>query len=92
MFGCFRKGEANDPDTYVAAITSTLTKYPEDIVIMVTHPSSGLPVMTDFLPSVKEVYEACESYMQPRREAEARQKRVDKQLAERAEWERKQPF
>lgn len=83
MFGCFRKGEANDPETYVAAITSTLARYPENIIVAVTHPSSGLPVQSDFLPSVKEVFEACEARMLPQREAEARRKRVALQLAER---------
>jgi hypothetical protein len=87
MFGCFRKGDANDPETYVAAITATLTRYPENIIVAVTHPASGLPIQTNFLPSVKEVHDACEARIQPIREAEARRKQVEKQLAERAEWE-----
>jgi hypothetical protein len=87
MFGCFRKGDANDPETYVAAITSTLARYPESVIIAVTHPGSGLPITRDFLPSVKEVYEACEARMGPHRQAEIWRKQVEKQLAERAEWE-----
>jgi uncharacterized protein YllA (UPF0747 family) len=87
MFGCFRKGDANDPDMYVAAITSTLARYPEDVIIEVTHPGTGLPTKSSFLPSVKEVFDYCEKRMEPRREAAARQKRIDKQLADRAEYE-----
>lgn len=89
MFGCFRKGDANDPETYVAAITATLARYPENIIIAVTHPATGLPITSDFLPSVKEVYEACESHMRPIREASAWDKEIAIQLAERAEWERR---
>lgn len=88
MFGCFRKGEANDPETYVAAVTSTLARYPESIIVAVTHPSSGLPISSNFLPSVKEVFDACEARMQPIREAEARRRRIEKQIAEREEFER----
>lgn len=83
MFGCYRKGDANDPDTYVAAITATLARYPEDIIRDVTNPASGLPTKKDFLPTVKEVFEACEEIMQPRRMAEARQDRIARQIAER---------
>jgi hypothetical protein len=83
MFGCYRKGDANDPDTYVAAITATLARYPEDVIRDVTNPASGLPTRRDFLPTVKEVFDACEAMIRPRREAEARQARLARQLAER---------
>jgi hypothetical protein len=87
LFGSLRTGEANDPDVYVAAIAATLAEYPEDVIMAVTRPS-GLPRKGNFLPSVREVYLACEELMRPRREAVARQARIDKQLAERAEFER----
>jgi len=87
LLGCYRKGDANDPDTYVAAITATLARYPEDVVRDVTHPATGLPIQKDFLPTVREVYLACEAIMVPRREAEARDQRRAKQAAEIAEWE-----
>jgi hypothetical protein len=89
MFGCYRKGDANDPDTYVAAITATLARYPEDVIRDVTHPATGLPTQISFLPTVKEVFDACEAIVQPRREAAAREERSRRQLAERAEFERK---
>ncbi len=89
MFGCYRKGDANDPETYVAAITATLARYPEEIICAVTHPAAGLPIQKDFLPTVKEVFMACEAIVQPRREAEARRKGIEQQLRERAEFDRK---
>ncbi len=85
LFGCYRKGDANDPDTYVAAITAVLSRFPEDVIKHVTHPAKGLPIRTDFLPTVAEVHRACEAIMTPRREATAREARVKKQLAERDE-------
>jgi hypothetical protein len=89
LLGCYRKGDANDPDTYVAAITATLARYPEDVIRDVTHPATGLPTQKDFLPTVREVYLACEAIVQPRRAAEARRKQIENQLAERAEFDRK---
>lgn len=87
LFGCYRKGDANDPETYVAAITAVLSRYDETVIRQVTHPAKGLPIRTNFLPTVKEVFEACEDIDAPRREEQARKKRVEKQIAEREEGE-----
>jgi len=87
LLGCYRRADAADPDTYVAAITAVLARYPQDVIRAVTHPTSGLPIQKDFLPNVREVYLACEAIQHPRREAKARQKRIQKQLEERAEFE-----
>lgn len=83
MFGCFRKGEANDPDTYVAAITATLARFPEEIITAVTHPTSGLPIQEEWLPSVRRVYLACTEAWQPIKAAAQRDQRIAEQLAER---------
>ena len=47
LFGSFRKGEANDPETFVAVIAATLARYPEDVITTVTH-FTGLPTQQDF--------------------------------------------
>jgi hypothetical protein len=60
LLGCYRTGEANDPDTYVAAISATLARYSEQIITDVTHPVGGLPSKKSWLPTVKEVFDACE--------------------------------
>lgn len=72
----------------MAVITATLARYPEDVIRVVTH-YTGLPQQQDFLPTVREVYLACEAVVQPRREAEARRLRTEQQLAERAEFDAK---
>lgn len=83
LLACFRSGEADDPETYVAAISATLMRYPQDVIKDVTTPGMGLTVKTDWRPTVREVYLACEEIMRPRREHAARQERVRKQLADR---------
>ncbi|MGL3208708.1 hypothetical protein [Bradyrhizobium sp. BR 1433] len=88
VLGCYRRADAADPDTYVAAIAAVLSRYPEDVICSVTHPATGLPIKCDFLPTVREVYLACEEIQRPRREVAAREERVRRQLAERAEFER----
>ena len=75
----------------MAAVTAVLSRYPRDVIKNVTHPATGLPVKSDFLPTVKEVFDACEGLMQSRREQEARKKRIEQQFAERAEFEKRHP-
>lgn len=65
MFGCYRRGDANDPDTYVAAIASVLSRYDLDVIREVTDPFSGIPSRKkengySGLPDVADVKDACE--------------------------------
>ncbi len=88
--GCYRTGDANDPETYVAAITATLARYPEEVITAVTHPSSGIIVEVKWLPSVMEVREACEREMLPIKTKLAREQRIAEQMeARRIEDEQK---
>lgn len=77
LLGCYRKGEASDPEVYTTAVISVLASFPEDIVVAVTDPVRGLPSESQFLPTIAEVRAACDRRMQPifaalrrRREAE----------------------
>lgn len=60
LFGCFRKGDANDPEIYTAAVAAVLSEYEPDVIVRVTDPRTGLPRKTKFLPNPAEVAEACE--------------------------------
>jgi hypothetical protein len=80
MFGCFRRGEANDPEIYTASVASVLAEYPEQVINFVTDPRTGLPSRCNFLPTVKEVRDACEHEMAPRRAEMARAARIRAQL------------
>ena len=66
MFGCYRRSEAADPETYTAAVAMVLAHYPADIVKAVTDPYSGLPSRKTEggwtgMPDVAEVKAACEA-------------------------------
>lgn len=88
LLGCYRTGDANDPATYVAAITAILVRYPEEVITEVTHPATGLPSKKGWLPTVKEVSDACKDAHEPIVEQEARLKRVALQLAMREQERR----
>lgn len=88
LLGCYRTGEANDPETYVAAITAVLARYPEEVITAVTHPVTGLPSKKGWLPTVKEVTEACAEAVAPIAENEARLKRIREQMEMRERMER----
>lgn len=60
LLGCYRKGDAADPDTYAAAIAATLAQFPEQVVRRVTNPVTGIPAKLAFLPAVAEVRQACQ--------------------------------
>jgi hypothetical protein len=60
MFGCYRKGDANDPETYTAAITAILADYEPEVIQRVTDPRTGIPRRMKFMPNPAEVAEACD--------------------------------
>lgn len=64
MLGCYRKGGANDPQMYSAAVSALLAQYSQYVIEQVTHPLSGLPSRTDFMPTLKELKAACEQEAQ----------------------------
>jgi hypothetical protein len=84
LLGCYRRGEANDPDTYVAAIAAVLATYPDETICYVTHPITGIPSKVGFLPTVKEIRDACEDHYGPTRRAIEREAQTRRQLEERA--------
>ncbi|WP_454619037.1 hypothetical protein [Bradyrhizobium cenepequi] len=64
LFGCYRRGDANDPETYVAAISAVLASYEPEIVREVTDPRTG--IMTSekymsFMPNAGELKVYCEA-------------------------------
>lgn len=83
MFGCYRRGDANDPEIYAMAIAAVLAEYPAEVIKAVTDPRKGLPRKLKWLPSVAELAEACDEegrYQAAKRYVEAHpriEKRVD---------------
>lgn len=73
LLGSFRKGEAENPEVYVSAITRIFDAYPEHVISFVTDPLTGLPGKTDWLPTPREVREACDARLTALSEATARE-------------------
>jgi hypothetical protein len=60
LLGCYRSGDANDPETYVTAVVAVLEQYPVEIIRAVTAPATGLASKLKWLPAVAEIRDACE--------------------------------
>ena len=60
LFGCYRRGDANDPDTYVAAVAAVLSLYEPDIIREATDPRTGIQTaekFAAFMPNAGELKE-----------------------------------
>jgi hypothetical protein len=89
LFGYFPRGDANDPSLFVRGMTEVLAQYadyPEEIFKKVISPTTGLPSRLQWLPSIKEVKDACLAALQPIWDEEDRQQRRKQQFAEREEF------
>ena len=66
LFGSYRRDEASDPDSYVAAVTLVLSEYPNAIVEFATDPRTGLQAQEKFrafMPNAGEIKAFCEDEM-----------------------------
>lgn len=83
LFGCYRRDDAADPETFSAATAAVFSRYAPEVVRLVTDPRTGLPGTSKFLPTISEVREACEleaGRIQRRADHLAQ---IDRQIAER---------
>jgi hypothetical protein len=60
LFGSYRKGDANDPETYVAAIASILAEYSIEVIQRVTDPRTGYARTHKFMPNPCDISECCD--------------------------------
>ncbi len=67
LFGCYRRSDAADPETYVVAVSALLSTFEADTVEHVTDPIVGLPASTNFVPTIKEIKDACEHHEEMKR-------------------------
>lgn len=64
LFGSYRRGDANDPDAYVAAIASVLAWYDADLIREVTDPRTGICTAEkymDYMPNAGQLKVYCDS-------------------------------
>jgi hypothetical protein len=64
LFRSYRKGDANDPDGYVAAIASILTLYQDWVIRVATDPRTGIGTVepyTRYMPNPGELKLFCDA-------------------------------
>ncbi len=83
LLGCYRTGDANDPEVYVAAVVAVLSDYSLDVVDAVTNARNGIPSKLKWLPTVAEIKTACEDIAGPRRRFAEWEARSRAQIEER---------
>lgn len=83
LLGCYRTGDANDPEAYITAVVSVLVRYPPQIVREVTEPATGLPSRLKWLPTIAEIREECEILAQRELRKVQRERQIREQLAAR---------
>lgn len=94
LFGQYRKGEANDPEIYVASIAAILSEYPAETIRYVTDPRTGIAanpprdkktgMVWTGMPNPAEVKNACEKHYGPERRRIERDAVEHRQLQDRA--------
>ena len=78
LFRCYPKSEADDPETYAAAASALLAKYPDDVILQATDPADGIAAHCKWRPHLAEIREFCEQIMIPRRIAEDREAELER--------------
>lgn len=64
LFGSYRRGDANDPDAYVAAIAAVLSCYEAEIIREATDPRTGISAtekFAAFMPNAGELKQFCDA-------------------------------
>lgn len=84
LLGCYRTGDANDPEVYVSAVVRVLSNYPIEIVQRVVDPVTGLPSKVKWLPTIPEILSACEEIAGVQRRTAEYDERSKRQFEERA--------
>jgi hypothetical protein len=63
LFGSYRRGDANDPDAYVAAVAAVLSIYDPDLMREVTDPRTGIQTTEkymDYMPNSGQIKHYCD--------------------------------
>jgi hypothetical protein len=87
LLGQFRRGEANDPETFITSVAAVFSRYPEATVISVTDPRTGLATKKDWLPTIREIVDECELLEAPNRRAAERKRVAEQTLKNLTEFE-----
>lgn len=62
LFSAYRRDDFADPEGFVAQLGTILSEFPDEVVVHVTSPLTGLQRRSKWPPSISEVVEACEAH------------------------------
>ena len=72
LFSAFRSDQYSDPEGYLASLGMVLEQYPDDVIVYITDPRTGVQRACRWPPTISEIVEACDRRMQD----QARTKRL----------------
>lgn len=90
LLSLFSPRNGVDPQVYLTAIIGILAEYPEDIVVAVCDPVHGLGTKLQFMPTPKDVRDACLALWVPRMKQHHWYLHAEEQLASR-EYDKSAP-
>ncbi len=83
LLGCYRTGDANDPEVYISGVVAVLSRYTIEIIREVTDPATGLPSKLNWLPTLAEIHKECDLLSERAKRKARRAEELDQQFAER---------
>lgn len=87
LFGCYRKDEVHDPDTYCAAVAVVLSDYTRQVILFATDPRTGIASKIKWLPNIAEVKGFLDDTVESINANAKRDRDLREQFARRAEFE-----
>lgn len=60
LFSAYRTDQYADPDGFLTSLGAVLEQYPNEVVIYVTDPRTGVQRDSKFPPTISEIVEACD--------------------------------
>lgn len=60
LFSAYRTDQYADPDGFLTSLGAVLEQYPNEVVIYVTDPRTGVQRGSKFPPTISEIVEACD--------------------------------
>jgi hypothetical protein len=64
LFSAFRQDQYADPESYAVSVGMVLEQYPNDVIIYITDPRTGVQRHCKWPPTIAEIIEACDKRMQ----------------------------
>lgn len=62
LFAAYRADQYADAETFMASLGAVLEEFPDEVIIYVTDPRTGIQRRSKWPPTISEVLEACEGH------------------------------